>query len=535
MKSLFHALGIITLLTALSCKKLEFDKIASTAWNPNLAVPLGYGTFDIYDIFEYHDTSELVVIDPNSGLIALLYKSDLVVATAEDFVALNQFNQTLSFSGSALNLPSVGTFSGTYNFQNQQNLTVDVPMGVEIHNFHLKSGIMTVTVSTNLAHSLTTQITLPGLTQNGVPMQQTVQLNYTGTVPHSATAIFNIGGASMDCTVNGTTVNTLQVNFNNTITGSGAAINGTEFIEANFSSNNMAFDLVQGYFGQQSVLNLEDSVLIKLFENGDGQGYFELTNPRLKLYVENSIGVPVRLNLSNLRTINVYNNQEFVMANYPAVHDINFPTVVGGVANTLIEFNKDNTPNLVNVISPVPQHLVFAISALTNPTGPGPALNFLRDTSKVKVRSELELPLEGFAHGFGVKDTFNFNLGVPVEEIEYVMFRLIVDNGFPVKISAQLRFLDENYQPLFEAWDAPVLAVDAGLVDGTGVVYERRVKVTDVAVDETKLDLLKQAKYIEVDCRAKTKDALTGKIVKIFDWYNIYVKLGMQIQAKVKL
>lgn len=518
-----------------SCKKLEFDKIASTAWNPNLALPLGYGTFDIYDIFQYHDTTDLVVIDPNTGLVALVYRSDLLVATAEDFVSLEQMSQSILLDAGALNIPINATFNGTITANNQQNIAVGVNSGVEVHNFHLKSGIMTIQVSTNLAHNVTSVITLPGLTINGNPVQQTVQLNYSGTVPHTGTAIFNIGGAQMDCTVNNSTVNTLQVNTQNTITGTGSPLTGSENVTINFTTSNMAFDLVQGYFGQQTVLDLQDSVLIKLFENGDGNGYFELTNPSLKLFVENSLGVPVRLNLSNLRTINVYNNQEFFMANYPAIHDINYPSVIGGSANTLIEFNTVNTPNLANVIAPVPQHLAFGLSALTNPNGPGASLNFLRDTSKVRVRSELEMPLIGFAHGFGAKDTFNFNLPTSPEEIESIMFRLIIDNGFPVKINAQLRFMDENYNALFTAWDVPVLAVDAGLVNTEGVVVQRKIKITDVVVGEDKIDLLPQVKYVEVDCTAKTKDALTGQIIKIFDWYNIHVKLGMQVQAKIKL
>lgn len=526
---------LLSLLMIAACKKTKFDKIASTAWNPNLAIPLAYGTFDIYDIFTYHDTTDLVVIDENTGLIALIYRSDLLVATAEDFVSVQQFNQNLLLDGSELNIPPTGSLNGSVTVSNQENLFVDVPMGVEIHSFHLKSGTMTLTVSTDLQHDVTSVITLPGLSINGNPMQQTLQLNYTGTAPHSASVTFNLSNAVMDCSVGNTTFNTLQVNIQNTVSGSGANISGNEFINLNFASTNMAFDLASGYFGQQTVVDLQDSILIKLFENGQGNGYFELTNPSLRLFVDNSLGIPIRFNLSNLRTINAFNGNEFFMQDYPDVHDINFPAILGVVVQTLIEFNTSNTPNLVNVIAPVPQYLAFSLTALTNPNGPSPILNFLRDTSKVKVRSELEMPLIGFAHGFGAKDTFPFNLGVQAEEIESVMFRLIVDNGFPVKLNAQIRFMDENYNPLFTAWEQPVQAVNAGLTNSEGVVYQRTVKMTDVLVEGDNLELLQQAKFIEVEGTAKTLDAFSGHVIKVFDWYNIKVKLGMQIQAKFNI
>lgn len=518
-----------------SCKKLGFDKIASTAWNPNLAVPLAFGTFDIYDIFTYHDTSELVVIDENSGLVALLYRSDLIVASAEELVTLGQFNENLVLSGADLNLPPLPAFSGSVDLNNDQTIFIDVPAGVEIHNVHLKSGTLNLTVTTDLAHSVTSVITLPGVTINGEPIQETLNLNYTGTVPHSASTTVNLTGAIMDCTNGNTTVNTLQINISSTVTGSGQGINGNEYISLDFNSNGMAFKTAYGYFGQQSIVDLQDSILIQLFENGEGGGYFELSEPSLKLFVDNGIGLPIRLNLDNLRTINAFNGNEFFMENYPAIHNLNFPSILGVVVQTLIEFNTANTPNIAQVIAPVPQYLAFSLTAETNPDGPSATLNFISDTSKVKVRSELEMPLIGFAHGFGAKDTFPFNLGVQAEEIQSVMFRLNIDNGFPVKLNAQITFMDENYMPLFSAWDQPVAAVDAALTDSEGVVNQRTVQITDFIIDGTNIDLLKQAKYFEVMGTAKTLDALSGHIIKVFDWYNIKVRLAMQIQGNVKL
>jgi hypothetical protein len=531
MKKKVLLLACIPLFLIGSCKKLGFDKIASTAWDPNLAIPLAYGTFGVSDIFTYNDTANSVFIDENTGLVKLIYRSELLVASALDFVTLGQFDENVVFSGSDLNIPATGSLTGTANTSNNQNMIIDVPNGVEIHSLHLKSGMLAVNVSTTLAHDVTALVTLPGVTVSGAPVQQTVTLNYQGAVPHSNTAMINLAGATMDCSLGNTTSNTVQVTLQNTITGSGAGISGNESVSLNLSSTNMAFDLAYGYFGQQTVVDLQDSILIKLFDNGTGSGYFELTNPSLRLFVESSMGLPIRLNINDLRTISVLNDQEFTLNNYPAVHNINFPAILGVAVETMIEFTTTNTPDLANVITPVPQYLAYGFTALTNPDGPGATLNFLRDTSKIKVRSELELPLEGFASGFGVKDTFNFGLGVGAKNIEYVMLRLIIDNGFPVEMDAQITFMNENYATLFTAWDSPVRVVDSGVTDVNGVVVQRKTAITDITIDGSDLELLKQAKFVEVRATAQTRDAQNSSVIKIYDWYTIKLKLGMQIQA----
>jgi len=523
----------LALFAIVSCKKPRFDKIASTAWNLNLVVPLAYGTFDVYDIFANDNPEDLVVIDQTTGAVALVYKSDLTVIDGESVVGLNQINENFNISSADMNLSASNGFSGSITTSTQKDFSVQGTSGVEIHTMLLKSGQLTLNFSTNLAHDVTLTITFPGITIGGNPMQQLVQLNYSGTVPHVASATFNLSDANVDCTVGNTTVNTLVVNIQTNVQGSGQSISGSENISVSVSTSNMAFANVYGYFGQQSVLNLSDSILFNLFQNGTGQGYFEFTNPSLRLIAESSIGLPIRINLSNLRTIIVSSGQEYLLTGYPSVFDINFPSFMGGLVQTLIVFNSANTSNISSIISPVPKYLAFGLSAFTNPDGPSANLNFLSDTSKMKIKSELELPLEGFAYGFGVRDTVPFNLTQDIALIEYVMFRLIMDNGFPIELGAQVRFMDENYNVLFSAFNQSTTVVEPALVNSEGVVSQRGYKVTDIVLEEDELSLLPDVKFVEIEGNTQTTDGPLGLVVKFFDWYNLKMKLSMQIVAKM--
>lgn len=530
---LFVPILALTLIFS-ACKRPDFNMLASTSWNPNLAVPLAYGTFDVYDIFANSNPQDLVVIDENTGAIALIYRSDLTVVDGTELIGLQQLSANLTIPSGDLNLPASVAFKGTLNGSSQQTITVAGASDVELHSMLSKSGQMLVNVSTNLAHNVSVQLTFPGILIGGNPLQQTVQLTYSGSVPHSASANINLTNALMDLTVGNTVVNSLLVNMQTTVTGTGQAITGSESVTVDLSSNNFAFKHASGYFGQQSIVNLSDSILLKIFENSEGVGYFEFSNPSLKLLTENSIGLPIRLVFSNLRTIIVGTGQEFLMSGYPTTHNINFPAIFGDMVETLIVFNTSNTTNLSTVITPVPKYLAFMLSAFMNPDGPTATPNFVSDTSRLRIKAELELPLEGFAYGFGVKDTVPFNLTQEVSQIEYVMFRLIMDNGFPVHLGAQLRFMDENYNVLFSAWDQITEVVAPANVNAQGVVNQRGYKITDIILDDWKLDLLPQVSYIEIEGNTQTLNGPSGLVVKFFDWYNLKMKLSMQIQAKMK-
>jgi len=318
-----------------------------------------------------------------------------------------------------------------------------------------------------------------------------------------------------------------------TITGTGAAISGAESLSVDLASNNLSFSQAYGYFGQQSITNLSDSILLRLFENSNGEGYFEFTTPNLRLFVENEVGVPIEMTIDELKTINVQTLQEFNLTGYTSVYTINFPSLLGNMSLTTLVFNNANTSGLSTVVSPTPKYLSFLLSAQTNPSGPTGTMNFVSDTSKIRVRSELELPLEGFAYGFGVRDTVPFNLSQNISEIEYVMFRLFLDNGFPVELGGQVSFMDDNYNVLFTAFDQSTTIVPPALVDGSGMVNQRGTNMTDIVLEDWKLALLPQVSYLEIEGNTQTTDGPLGTVVRMFDWYNLKMKLSMQIQAKM--
>lgn len=515
-----------------SCKKMEFDKIANGAWNPNLAVPIAHANFGVYDILALKDSSDLVIVD-NTGALALVYNGDIFSVDAESLISMQDVNESVNLSFSDLNFTSAPAFNGSVSSTNNQVITMDAGTA-ELHEVNFKSGLITLNISSELAHDLMCTITFPSLTINGTAVTRTVSLNYTGTVPHSASATVDLTGAKVDLTLGNTTFNKLNATISTTINGTGEAISGAENTTVDFGFNNMRFSNVKGYFGQNSMGISGDTVLLKLFQNSTA-GFFELVNPKIKFLADNSFGFPIRLNFSNLKTIDASNGNEAVLTGFPTVFNIAGASSMGQSALSDFELNTSNTNNLSTVVSSVPKYFVFSANAQSNPNGNVAPLNFMTEDSKLKIRTEVELPLEGSAYGFELKDTVEFNFNEDVSQLETVMFRLNIDNGFPVELKSQIVFLDENYLPVFTVFNTPESLVLSALVNSSGRVNKRTQKITDIHLNASQIALLPNVKHLLIKAVSQTLNGPSGQVVKLYDDYTLKLKLGLQVQGKIQL
>lgn len=526
--------GLIFLSTLLmvGCKKLELDKIAQSAWNPNLAVPLAHANFGVYDILALQDSNDIVVMDPITGAIALMYNGEIVSYDAQSIVQLQNQNEQVNLSLAELNVPALPAFNGSATATNSEDIDFSTNAGVQLHQIMFKGGALSASVSTTLKHDVSIVISFPGLTINGTAVTRTVNLTYTGNTPQTGSVSVDLTNVLADFTLGNTTFNRFKINMQTTITGTGQEVAGTEDIDLNFGFTNLAFENARGYFGQQNLGISNDSILLRLFESAT-VGHFELINPKVRFIVDNSFGFPVRINFAEMKTINAGTGQEYPLTGFPSQLNINYPAVMGQSANTVLELNTSNTANLSTIISPVPKFFYFEASATSNPNGMPATLNFIEDDSKFRVRTEIELPLEGLAYGFELKDTVEFNFSENVSNIESVMFRVNIDNGFPVDFLTQIQCMDQNYQPLFNLMASPQNLVQSALVDNAGKVNKRTKKITDISLTPAQIAQLPNVKYLLINGVAQTLNGTSGQIVKFYDSYKLGLKLGMQVQGNV--
>lgn len=527
-------LCFLILIVLTGCKKMEFDKIASGAWNPNLAVPLAHSSFNVYDILAQNNPDELVVINPATGAIALSYKSDLAIFEASSIVSIEAQSVQSNLSLAELGLSSIGSLTGTISDNNSKIIEIATENGIELHSMHINNGLLTIQVSTHLKHDVTINLTFPEVKKSGVPLTKTIQLNYNGSLPQTAVTQVDLNNSDADFTLGNTDVNKLAILINTTISGTGNEVSGSESISFDFQFSSLDYQHVKGYFGQNNIGNVADSILLRIFQNAT-EGYFEFTNPSVNFFINNDMQVPSQINFHDLKTINIQNGQELSLVGYPSTVNINSPTSMGQSASTTWTLNTSNTQNLNTIITPTPKFFNFDVSATINPSGNPNEVNIIERDDRLTLSAEVSLPLEGLAYGFRLIDTVDFNLVEDPSNIESVLLRLYVNNGFPVQFVTDIIFADENYVPVFSVFTSPKVVVASATVDGQGKVNQNTEKITDALLTPAQIAQLGNVKYILINGVAQTLNALNGQIVKFFDTYKLDLKLSTQVQGKIGL
>jgi hypothetical protein len=525
----FRLILIATLIFT-SCKK-NIDKISISSWNPNIALPIGEASFAISDLLVNLD-SGIVVND--LGEMSISFEENLDTIFAKDFITLDDYTEVYDITPS--NLTPTGSFAIgntlTSSFLNQVT-SYTAPNGVILNDLSLESGVLELNLSSTFQHDATLTVKVTDLKKNNSSVVEVINLSYNGNLPLEGTRQVDLTNAIADFTAGGNYTNALRLDIDATITGTGNPIVGNETVSFSFALKNLEYKKITGFFGQESLTSATDTLLIKLFQNAESLGDLSFSNPSLKFKIENSFGIPINLNFDNLKSIDSTSGQSTNMIMNNSSIDISSPSSEGQTSLTEILINRTNTTNMGTLINVKPRYLVYDINAMTNPLGNVGPLNFIESTSKLIVSAELDLPFEGKAFGLQLKDTMDYSFDGEIEQVESVMLRFAIDNGFPIGLTAQLTFVDENYNPIFTLFENPKSVIKGAPVNNsTGKVLNSISDIVDVTLSNDKIKLLKNVHYIIVNGEVGTTDYENNTNVKFYDSYKIGLKLGIQVKIK---
>lgn len=534
---LLAAIGILLLVITLgSCKRdrFELDRLASTEWEPSLAFPLMKANLGVYDVMARIDSSDLFIIDPLTGQVALIYEGELFSFSAQEVLQLpNQaFGTTFT-----LDLPEQASLTGVGQVTKLLSFdeTLVMPSGVQTDSVTYLGGSLDITINSDFQHSGTVQIVAPSLRKNGQPFEQFIDVNYVSG-PVSVTESYDMTGYTMDLTDGGTTFNTLPLDLSLTLINSGNGITGTEAVDVAFDYTDLEFEAIYGNFGQQTISLDNDSILIRIFTNSV-DGTFQLTDPKLRLYIDNSFGFPVELSIDTLDSRNAVTGETTPLLPGLDPFLINSPTLqqIGQSVPTDTVIDNTNS-NIIALMEPTPKWLVHAISAVSNPPSAPSAYNFLRHDSKFIVDTELEMPLVGWADNWSITDTVAFTFEEDnVKEIQSVELRVYVANHFPMNARMQIYLLDENYMVIDSIVPTEHDLIQTGVIDGIGRVVEETVTITDIPFDQSRMPNLYNARYARVWADAESTTAADETVVRIYDSYYMNFRVGMKVNARINL
>jgi len=394
----------------------------------------------------------------------------------------------------------------------------------ELYSINLQTGSIDFTFVSTISEPIRIDINLPAISVNNVPIQRTINILPNSTSNESISLV----GAVLDLTTDPQQAyNILPVIVQAALVSSNTLqpIDSSNQLTVSYGINNIAFDLVRGYFGQKNIQIDESSLDLNLSFLKELGGSIFLANPNIDLNITNSIGAPIQL------TLNMEGraaNQAAISLDAPA-QTMPFPTIAGTSASGSLSYNNLNS-QLAQILSMPPDTLVTGGLIVLNPNG-NQGANFIASNSSIKIGLEADLPFELSADGIGFGDTSEIDLGEILDGVLQAGLRFRSVNRFPFDLTVALTFLDSLDVPV-HTLSAPLVL--AAPVDANGRVTAPNISSSEVTLTEAAMPDIKRAKKIAFRLGMSTS-ALPGgnrQIVKIYTDYDINMKVG--VEAKIR-
>lgn len=531
-RSLLSLFVAVIVLTVTGCNKDDFnpDLLEQTTWSPEVAFPLVYTEMGISDLTGVNDSNTTIITDPDQ-FCTLIYHGRAFELSAAQLAPLpdQYFNKSYGLSNSQLNTLGL---SGQVTITKSQLVDFSVSQGMEIDSITFKDGTFDFGISSDFPVNATVILTIASLQKNGVPLTSTMPLNYSGSTPVTASSLVSLTGYKCDFTNGGTTHNQLKVDYTITFSGMASGVSTSNRISFNPVFRGLKFQSLFGYAGQQSIANIKDSIEISIFNNSIGSGTFTIAEPKIRFDISNSLGLPISARVTQLLALNGNLTNFVVATGVPDPLPVGSPNInqIGQTVNSTFTLDHNNS-NINALIGQQPKYLITQTQATTNPAGH--TINFLLDSSKIAVDVHVELPFYGTANNFKVKDTVPFSYN-DLADVQDLLLRMELENGFPLESSVQLIFTDENLNPLDTMFTANEVVIPSGIVaPGDDRVSLPGRKVHDQHFDQLRIQKILSAKNIVVVASATSmNDGNTN--VRIYADYKMKIKIGAIAKMKIQ-
>ncbi|MFN8415223.1 MAG: hypothetical protein U0U66_02720 [Cytophagaceae bacterium] len=528
--------GGLFFLFLTGCYKRNFENLRLADANPTVLYPLVDASLTLKDIVD-PVKSKLFIEEDADGFYTFVYYDEVYEKKISDLLVIPDVNRSNNINltaGEVSSLPGSGTISKTLT----GTIVLPLSNGAELHEVIAKSGNLNFSLSSTFRHNVRAIITFPSLTNNGVALTRTINLAYNTTVPVAQQVNVDLAGYIMDLTNGGASNNRIPYSIAFTVTyKSGSPVNTGQQLTVLSSLSNIQYSYAEGYLGMYNMSIPLDTVNVDIFDNAfAGNIFFE--DPKVRVVIKNSIGAPSQLKINTLSTKSRITGVSPITGSVINTDiPILFPTLaqIGQTFSTTIQLDKTSS-NVQTVFNPAPSEVYYALSGTINPSGK--TVNFVTDSSSIKIIAEAEIPMEGRIVNFVLLDSvsgltfpaLDFNDGQI--KLNDVLANFEVTNGFPMTAYVQMYFLDNvNFvvDSLFKNGPAEVQAPSlntSGRVE-TPIVYMFR----EYMDDDRYLNISSTSSAIVV---VQFKTPNSGTIpVRIYSDYRFKTRLGVKVNANV--
>ena len=526
--------------------KDDFSKLSESEWAPDLAFPIIYSDLGIEDIATQKDSTVSVGVNPNN-IVEIVYTSFNYTQRANEILTLPEISELYNPSISLANtqafngIPTIGssvndsiTFSTSFSLDNQ------LSTAAILDTAFLKSGSLNVKITSQVPQNCIIRTEIPQLFINGQVFSQNLTFNSQGVVPVVNELTRNLNNAYLI----GSSEN-IEVKFYITVTKSNAAAipNNNQF-SAEVQILDPQFSRLSGYFaGLQMPIVTRDTMFIGIFRNAIEALELDFEEPSAEISLYNSTGLDVNTTITDVEAIRPgFSIPQVQASNY------NVPFVLPAQnlnssesGSDLIQLTANNGSNIRNVVNSLPKSLVTEsqVSPITTPGTWG----YLLDTSRIAIRTDLKLPLDGLTLKLLLVDTLDFDFSGVTSDIESGLIRLNTLNGFPTESNVQIYFCRKNINglgqttslttidSLFSGGEELVLA--SGITNASGLVTTPSQRIVDATLNRERWSNIVGSNADAILIKAEfTTFNQALDIVKVFESNRLQLRLGARIQVR---
>lgn len=525
MKKLHIAIGVLCLLLASACfNELsdKLNKIDSSNWNPELAVPLINGDFTMGDLANELSQENLTVEANSEGVTTLIYQQPPIVSqTAQELITFDgfDFNDRIELGIDLPSIPGV-SLDTTINTVHRNTLTTNEDDN--LYRVNLKEGNLSLSLNGTVPATGGITIVFHSLIKDGQELE--LVYDWTNTTSQSFNNDIDLSGYQLDLSEGNTKSNQFVYSSEIQLHYEGQGISASDGFNADISINNLSFELLEGNLTNRSITADEEHFRIG-FSDEITQGDFYVAEPAFHLTFRNSIGAPIQANI------------EYIIAESRTKGSINLtgditstpinllhPSVPGNYNNTELTIDETNS-NLPDIIAFQSDSIRYAVTGTVNPDSNNDT-HFVTDTSRIMVDVITEVPLNGYINRLLMSEIYDFD-GSFAEDVDNGIVHVSGYNTLPVDARIQAYFVDEANNVVDSLIYNKELLLSAAISDSEGNVDNPTNVEESFVLDRTRLAKIEKADRIRLVAILNTPDS-PAQSVKFFEKNKLNIKLSAQ-------
>ncbi|MFC2129381.1 hypothetical protein ACFLQX_01230 [Bacteroidota bacterium] len=532
----------LALIVSWSCERYEdFTRLGDLStemeFEPSVVAPLAYGSFTLKDVLEAIDSTGLVS-EYEDSLLYIYYTDTAYSVSAADMIDLPDQVTSETYVKSDIEIPGwAGGDGQTFVFTKTEKLNFEIEADDQIDSILLKSGNLNIIVSSDFKHTGNLTITSSQITKpNGdtlvlpFPISQVDGLFYSEENHDMSDYTFEM--------VEENDTAYLYLHFTLTLekeTGVGVSVG--EEAEILMSFEDMDYSHIYGYVAERPVLDVSQTIDVALYEAVASIVDVYFKDPQFNLYVDNSYGVPLSIDLSMIEARSTLEG-----TTTPLVFDdpldaefrIDAPTVEQlGQTITTVHYINSETSNIDEILVSSPDKIDFNIKASTGSPLAGGSQNFVLDTSKMHIITELVLPMWLQTGGYMLEDTMALDLASVIGNlsmVERAELTINMTNELPLEVRFQGYFMDTITNIVYDSlFDEGTLAfLESAPVDAEGNLVRSLLEEYSLVIELTaeEFDNISNANALWFKADASTTDnGLT--YVKFYSHYELSYQVSM--------